>query len=431
VQAVRVPTVERGNQSTISPSRRKILFLCYRFPFPLIGGDRLKSYHLLQHLSKTHDVDLIALDEWNTGSGDALAHIESFLHKVTVVPFNKVKAGVQIVASLPTRNPIEMAWYHSGEMQDKVDEALRTTKYDVIMSFFMRTAPYVRNVHDTPKIMIAEDSRLLADERASNTFAMTAEYIVRKIDAAKLRHFEPQIMKQFTVTTFVARPDERRVKAVDPGIRTAMLTNGVDLNYFEYKDSGREDAMLFAGNLPIFHNAKMAERILRDIFPKIRAERPEMKFWIVGKDPENWLQKLIEKTEGAELFANVSDMRPFYQKAKLFIHPQDVGAGIQNKLLEAMASGCPVVTTPIGASGIDGIINGMHVMVSETDEEFVQTALRLLDDDKERHWLAHNSRQLIEKRYQWQNVFSSLDDIIEGIIPDFFSITTPKHEQIT
>ncbi|HET9135838.1 MAG TPA: glycosyltransferase, partial [Candidatus Kapabacteria bacterium] len=283
----------------------------------------------------------------------------------------------------------------------------------------------------TPKIMIAEDSRLLADERASNTFSMTAEYIVRKIDAAKLRHFEPQIMKQFTVTTFVARPDERRVKAVDPGIRTAMLTNGVDLSYFEYKDSGREDAMLFAGNLPIFHNAKMAERILRDIFPKIRTERPEMKFWIVGKDPENWLQKLIEKTEGAELFANVSDMRPFYQKAKLFIHPQDVGAGIQNKLLEAMASGCPVVTTPIGASGIEGIINGMHVMVSETDEEFVQTALRLLDDDKERHWLAHNSRQLIEKRYQWQNVFSSLDDIIEGIIPDFFSITTPKHEQIT
>ncbi|HYM21448.1 MAG TPA: glycosyltransferase, partial [Candidatus Kapabacteria bacterium] len=97
---------------------------------------------------------------------------------------------------------------------------------------------------------------------------------------------------------------------------------------------------------------------------------------------------------------------------------------------EAMAMGCPIITTPIGASGIEGVINGMHVMVSENADEFVSTGLRLLSDEKERAWLAKNSRALVERRYRWDHIFSSFDDIIEGIVPDFFKVGTLKREAI-
>ena len=171
----------------------------------------------------------------------------------------------------------------------------------------------------------------------------------------------------------------------------------------------------------------MIRRIVERIYPMIRAQRPQTKLWIVGKEPVPAIRKMIEATEGADLFADVEDIRPFYRKAKLFIHPQEVGAGIQNKLLESMAVGCPIITTPVGASGIDGIINGMHVMVSETDEEFVTTGLRLLADDSERDWLSRNSRTLIERRYSWDHVFTSFDDIIEGFVPDFFPTSISHH----
>ncbi len=429
---VRSSKMEPANRSGIytqQESRRKILFLCYRFPYPLIGGDRIKSYHLLKHLSGICDVDLIALNEWDTGSGEALEHVRSFCHSVTVVPFSKNSAWLRVAASLASKLPIEMAWYNVPAMQKAVDVAIASNKYDAVICFFARTAVYVKDLTGIPKILIAEDSRLLADERATKDFSFSTEYLVRRIDAIKLRRYEPETMKKFSVTTFVARPDEERVKAIDPALRTALLTNGVDLSYFDYCNTGREDALLFTGHLKIYHNEMMIRRIVERIYPMIRAERPQTKLWIVGKEPAPAIRKMIEATEGAELFADVEDIRPFYRKAKLFIHPQEVGAGIQNKLLESMAIGCPIITTPVGASGIDGIINGMHVMVSETDEEFVATGLRLLADDNERDWLSRNSRTLIENRYSWDHVFTSFDDIIEGFVPDFFS--TSIHHSIS
>lgn len=431
LQTATEPTTNgSGTHPTTSSKRRNVLFLSYRFPYPLIGGDRVKSYHLLRHLSTIADVDLITLDEWNTGHGDDLEHLRSFCNSVTVVPFSKAKAALRIGASAFSSRPVEAAYYDDGAMQQCVDDALASKSYDLAISFFIRTACYLEHAN-VAKMLVAEDSRLLADERATKDFTLSAEYLVRRIDAMRLRRYEPQMMKKFAVTTFVATPDEERVRSIDPALRTAILTNGVDLSKFTLADGERENAMLFAGHLGITHNRLMVERLVTKIYPKIRAVRPDVKLWIAGKDPSASLVKLIAHTEGAELFANPEDMRPFYAKASVFVHPQEIGAGIQNKLLEAMAMGCPVVTTPIGASGIDGIINGMHVLVSETDEEFVDNGLRLLSDANECSWLRGNSRTLIERKYNWEQVFTSLEDIIEGIAPNFFTTRNPQREAHT
>jgi len=110
----------------------------------------------------------------------------------------------------------------------------------------------------------------------------------------------------------------------------------------------------------------------------------------------------------------------------VFIHPQEIGAGIQNKLLESMALGTPVITTEIGASGIAGVINHQHVVVSESDEEFVTSALSLLANPEECRRLAGNARKLIEQNYTWERIFDSFDKIITGILPNFFIL--PKRE---
>src|SRR5579872_7255990 len=108
--------------NTITPKR--VLFLTYRFPYPLSGGDRLKSYHLLRHLSEISEVDLISLDEWGTATHENLQHIKKFASTVTVVPFNKTAAIKQAAFSLITKTPAEIAWYNSPQMQEVVDIAL-------------------------------------------------------------------------------------------------------------------------------------------------------------------------------------------------------------------------------------------------------------------------------------------------------------------
>jgi glycosyltransferase involved in cell wall biosynthesis len=395
----------------------------YRFPYPLSGGDRLKSYHLLRHLAEISEVDLISLDEWGTATHENLQHIKQFASTVTVVPFNRPNAIKQAAFSLFTKTPVEIAWYHSPQMQEVVDIALQSKRYDLVVCFFIRTGTYITSASHKlhhPAILVAEDSRLLADERATETFSFSPEYLVRKNDAVKLRSFEPEMMSHFNVTTFVAKPDEERVLREQPGLKTSILTNGVDTNYYSFFDGARDSSILFAGHLGIYHNRMMAERILRSIYPKIRERSPQTKLVIAGKDPDESLTKLIQATPGAELHGNVQNLKPYYEKAAMFIHPQEIGAGIQNKLLESMAVGATVITTPIGASGIEGVINHQHAVVSETDEDFVSGALSLLADPEECRRLAANARKLIEQKYTWETVFDKFDKIIAQVLPNFF-----------
>ena len=410
--------------NTITPKR--VLFLTYRFPYPLSGGDRLKSYHLLRHLSEISEVDLISLDEWGTATHENLQHIKKFASTVTVVPFNKSNAIKQAALSLFTKTPVEIAWYNSPQMQEVVDIALSSKRYDLIICFFIRTAEYVKELTHTPKILIAEDSRLLADERASEQFSLSPEYFVRKNDAAKLRSYEPEIISHFDIATFVAKLDQERVLRENAKLKTAILSNGVDTNAYSLYEGEKENTILFAGHLGIYHNRIMAERILTKIYPKIRERSPETKLIIAGQSPDEKLRNLVQSTPGAVLEGNVADLKPYYRKAAVFIHPQEIGAGIQNKLLESMALGTPVITTEIGASGIAGVINHQHVVVSESDEEFVTSALSLLANPEECRRLAGNARKLIEQNYTWERIFDSFDKIITGILPNFFIL--PKRE---
>src|SRR5206468_1825094 len=125
-----------SNFAPNAPEKKKILFLAYRFPYPLSGGDRLKSYHLLRHLSEISEVDLISLDEWNTATHENLQRIKQFASTVTVVPFNKAAAIKRAALSLFTKTPTEIAWYYSPQMQEVVDIALASKRYDLIVCFF-------------------------------------------------------------------------------------------------------------------------------------------------------------------------------------------------------------------------------------------------------------------------------------------------------
>lgn len=409
--------------SSHSNPRKKILFLTPRFPYPLVGGDRLKPYHLLRHLAEIADVDLIALDEH--GAAHYSNPLSEFCKTVTVVPFRKAAAWMRVLRSLLSAVPAEYAWYDAPEMRHAVNVALKRRRYDLIIAFFGRTALHIAGLKGTPRMLIAEDSRVLAQERASERFAFSPEYFIRRSDRKKLAIAEPALMRKFDLVTFVASPDEDRTLELDPMIRTAILTNGVDLDAYHYHRGKREDTILFAGELSIYHNRLMAERILTGIYPMIRQQAPQVKLIIAGGNPDPSLVKLAARTPGTEFHANADDLKPYYTRAKVFLHPQEVGAGIQNKLLEALALGTAVVTTPMGASGIAGLCDTEHCIVRTSDSWLAGAALELLADDALRARLAQNGRTLIEEHYSWDHVFRDCDKLIRSVVPGFFYETEP------
>ena len=415
-----------GRKRAYHDRRPRVLFLSYRFPYPLIGGDRIKSYYLIRHLSEIADVDLIALDEAHSATPETLPELEQ-LANVQLLEFDKPRAMRRVAKAIVTSEPIEFAYYDDPTMQRAVDRALTTNKYDLIICFFLRTAKFVRHHTATPKLLVAEDARVILEERATERFSVfrglgdQLQYLVRKIDATRLRGYEPRAMAEgFTRVTFVSKVDEHRILAANPKLPTAILSNGVALEEFKFYGGEREDKLIFFGYLGTYHNIQMARRLLKHIYPKIREVSPQTKLVIAGKSPDAELRKLIERTPGAELHADVKDIRPYLHSAKVLVHAQTVGAGIQNKLLEAMAVGTPIVTTPVGSSGIAGLEDNVHALIRTTDQEIIEATLSLLKNDEKSLRLARNARELIAARYTWEHVFRAFNSVLRDCVPEFF-----------
>lgn len=420
-----------NERHTLAP-RPRVLFLSYRFPYPLIGGDRIKSYYLVRHLSAIADVDLIALDEARSATPETVPELQAFAN-LELLPFDKTRAMVRVAKAMFSKLPIEFAYYDDPSMQEAVDRALAANEYDLIVCFFLRTAKFVQNHTRTPKLLVAEDARVILEERASGRFSPfrsigdQLQYLIRKIDAKRLRTYEPRAMANgFDRITFVSKVDERRILAANPALPTAILSNGVDLKEFDFYAGEREDKLIFFGHLGTYHNIQMARRLLKDIYPKIREVSPRTKLMMVGKSPGKQLRKLIEHTPGAELHADVQDVRPFLHSAKVLVHAQTVGAGIQNKLLEAMAVGTPIVTTPVGASGIEGLEDNVHALIRVSDQEIIEATLSLLKNDDKALRLARNARDLVQDRYTWEHVFRSFNAVIRQCVPGFFDGVEPE-----
>ncbi len=420
-------TLHRKARSTPPPARKpRVLFLSYRFPYPLIGGDRIKAYYLVRHLSTIADVDLLALDEARSATPENIPELEAYAN-LELLPFDKTRAMMRVAKALASKLPIEFAYYDDASMQEAVDRALATNEYDLIVCFFLRTAKFVRNHTRTPKLLVAEDARVILEERASGRFSPfrsigdQLQYLIRKIDANRLRTYEPRAMAEgFKRITFVSKVDERRILAANPSLPTGILSNGVDMNEFDFYAGEREDKLIFFGHLGTFHNIQMARRLLKNIYPKIREVSPRTKLMMIGKSPGKQLRKLIEHTPGAELHADVEDVRPYLHSAKVLVHAQTVGAGIQNKLLEAMAVGTPIVTTPVGASGIEGLEDNVHALIRVSDQEIIEATLSLLKNDDKSLRLARNARDLVRDRYTWEHVFRTFNAVIRQCVPDFF-----------
>src|SRR5581483_4923329 len=233
-------------------------------------------------------------------------------------PFDKRRAALRVAGSIVTERPIEFAYYDDAGMQQAVDRALASKDYDLIVCFFLRTAKFVRTHTETPKLLVAEDARVILEERASERFTVFkspgdhVQYAIRKIDAARLKDYEPRAMGEgFDKITFVSKVDERRIRAADPDLPTAILSNGVALDEFEFYGGEREDKLIFFGHLGTYHNIQMARRLLKNIYPKIREVSPRTRLVVAGKSPGKQLRRLIERTPGAELHADVKNIIPF------------------------------------------------------------------------------------------------------------------------
>jgi glycosyltransferase involved in cell wall biosynthesis len=405
-------------------AKMKILVLSHEIPSPA-ASDTLPLYHGIRHLSALygHDITLISLASDRSRAED-FEYLKSVCSVEDPISFEwrPLKKLLLTAVKTGTRNlpknlkhgllVNELDYFYNHRMDEKIKEAVRKDNFDLILST-RNMANYVVDV-DAPKIVCPFDAMYEARRQVFEN-SRGLERLVYGLRHALNRSYEKRIYEKFDACWVVTQLDKELLESLNPRIRCIVVPLGVDVDYFSPIDTDEEPSSLVLLSA-LQYPAQIANvfYFYNEVFPSILRESPDVKLYIVGRDP---VKEIVDLTADplVSVTGYVKDVRPYMAKSTVFVAPMILGTGMKNKVLEAMSMGKAVVTTTIGAQGI-AVRNREHVIVADNSDEFARETVSLLTDRHARATLGANARKLVEEQYSWETVTKVLNESIVNVL---------------
>jgi glycosyltransferase involved in cell wall biosynthesis len=231
-----------------------------------------------------------------------------------------------------------------------------------------------------------------------------------------MREFEKRALREFDAHIVVSERDAERLRELNPDAHIFVIENGVDTAFYSgvgVRDESPARRIVFVGSMDYHANIDGAVNFAREVWPRLRERRPELVFTIVGKDPTPEVRDLAQ-IPGIEVTGTVDDVRPFYREAIAAVVPLNVGGGSRLKILEAMAAGVPVVSTTLGAEGLE-VQHDENILIADTNEQFLEAIISLVTIKARHNQLVVAGRALVSRRYDWSSLGASLFSIYEKL----------------
>ena len=390
-----------------------ILYVCHRFPYPPTRGGKIRPFHMIRHLSQMHKVTVASIvrseaeKEEGKDLGSYCARVE------TAVVHNPMQLA-RMIGRLPTPTPSSMGWFYSPELARRIRALLAEQRFDLIFVHCSSVAQYVADVIGIPKVLDFGDmdSQKWLEYARYKPFPVSAGYW---LEGVKLEREEKRLAQKFEMCTVTTRAELETLDGYGGACATDWFPNGVDSEFFAPESEDYEgDTLCFIGRMDYYPNQECMVEFCANTLPLVRAERPDVKLLVVGADPSPAVKRLAE-IPGVTVTGSVPDVRPFVRRSALMVAPLNIARGTQNKLLESMALGVPVVSSRIAAKGIDAAPDE-HLLVGSTPQEYARAILRILTDRGERRRLAAAGRQRMLSHHGWSHSMARLDAIVERCV---------------
>jgi sugar transferase (PEP-CTERM/EpsH1 system associated) len=399
---------------------------------------RVRPYNLIRSLTaRGHRVTVMTL---STGEEDDVAELEDHCHRVYAYELPVWRSLYNALRALPTSTPLQAMYCWQPSLAHRSTEIIKNgnkrAPYDVIHIEHLRGARYGLHLKEhlnnldvqVPLVWDSVDCIThLFDQAAARSQKRVSRWLTR-FELGRTRDYEGFLIGQFDRVLVTSRVDQRALlslasaNSLPPNI--SVLPNGVDLAYFTPDSSAaRQDATLVVSGKMSYHaNVSMVLVLVNEILPLVWERKPEVKLWIVGKDPSNQIKSLAEDP-AITVTGTIDDIRPYLRTATIAVAPIQYGAGIQNKVLEAMACGAPVISTSQAISALEAQ-PGQDLLVADQPAEFAETILTLLDDRDQQRKLSAAGRRYVEQHHNWDHIAAQLEEIYLAAIDEKQKITS-------
>jgi sugar transferase (PEP-CTERM/EpsH1 system associated) len=383
---------------------------------------RVRPYNLIKYLSRRgHLVTVLSLQSTEQEERDA-DELRSCCHRVETVKLTKQQSFWNCLKALPAMSPLQAAYCHSPAMQRLIGRVLKEEQFDIVHVEHLRGAHFGTAVAGVPKVYDSVDCISLLFEKALHSAPSLASRFMAWMDLGRTRRYEGRLISQYDQVLVTSSQDKEallrldgRSHGQDQGKRITVLPNGVDLEYFAFANGDRApETLVFSGKMSYHANVAAASHLAQEVMPLIWAKRPGVKLEIVGNHPPQAICALA-RDDRVRVTGFVPDLRPYLARATVSVSPMQYSVGIQNKVLEAMATGTPVVASSQACSAL-AVRDGTHLLVSDDPAAFAEQVLRLLDDVALRREIAINGRNYVEGRHNWRTIAHNLENIYAEVM---------------
>ena len=383
----------------------KLLVLSSRPPWPPTRADQMTVERMLRFLAtRGVEVDLACFVESEAEDRELRSELGSVCRRIATMKLPRWRSYAHTALSLAGRDPMQVAYYRSPEMARLVRERTASERYDLVYVHLIRMAEYARAL-TLPKVIGLQISQALNLERLVAHVGDPARRFFYRVETAKVRPYEAAVCADFDRVFLVGARDVEEIAKTAPVTNALVQPHGQDVPPLARVRASRREAgaIVMSGVMATYTNVNAATWFAREIFPRVERELPEASFWIVGRQPQPEV-KALARPPRVVVTGEVPDVYDWLLRAEVGVAPLRIGAGMQNKLVQAMASELPVVATSVANEGI-GATPESQLLLRDEPDAFADAVIGLLRDGAARERLGRAARAFVERHWTWEAHF--------------------------
>ncbi|HEV8637695.1 MAG TPA: glycosyltransferase [Chloroflexota bacterium] len=399
----------------------RLLFLTPQLPYPADKGTRIRNLGLIRELARRHEVAVLSFGE--PADRAAAAGLSGICRVLDVLPPPTRPRWRRALASLADPRP-DLARRLESAIFGRALRGALAERWDVLQVEGLEMAPHWlalrREGPVPPTVFDAHNAEWVLQARMGATDLTNRRLVgglYSALQAVKLRRYEGAAVSRADAVAAVSDADAAALDRVGRPRRLAVVPNGVDTAGLARRSGDGDDrTVLFTGTMDYRPNVDAVVWFVGEAWPLVRAGVPDARLRIVGRAPTPTVRALA-RSPGVEVTGGVADVAPFFGEAAVYVAPLRIGGGSRLKLLEACAHGVPIVSTSLGAEGID-LAPGRDALVADDPASFAGAVVRLLRDRPERRALADAGRALVESCYDWRVLVPRLEALYDELVGD-------------